>query len=342
MLFDVVIVGAGPGGLACASRTAAAGLSTLVIERKKTIGQKVCAGGITWNGLIKKVPDAPWERHFPEQCLCTRFQKVRISASTPIIATVNREKLGQQMLSKALDAGAIIQQGCQVRSIGPKSVTYVHKATQKSYTTEYSHLVGADGSSSVVRRFLGIPVAEMGIGINYQITGTYPDMEWHLNSNLFKSGYAWIFPHSETVSIGAYADASVLSAKKLQHALHAWAGSTGFSLENQKLRSEYINFDFRGYNFGNSYLVGDAAGLASALTGEGIYPAIISGEAVADIICNPGCNTDSIDRLIRNHARHKKMVLIAGKNRVAATALSELVALSLKTRLLNFRSMEMA
>jgi len=222
------------------------------------------------------------------------------------------------------------------------SVTYVNKITQKAYTVQYSHLVGADGSSSVVRRYLAIPAVDMGIGINYQIKGTYPDMEWHLNSKLFKSGYAWIFPHADTLSIGAYADARVLSAKKLQHALHTWAGRAGFPLRNHKLRAEFINFDFRGYTFGNSYLVGDAAGLASALTGEGIYPAIISGETVAGIICNPGCNTDAIDRLIRNHAKHKKMVSLMGNSRIAATVLSELVALGLKTRLLKFRSMEMA
>ena len=64
--YDVIIVGAGPAGLSCAEITAKHGASTLVIERKKRIGEKVCAGGITWNGLINKLNDIS-ERSFSTQ-----------------------------------------------------------------------------------------------------------------------------------------------------------------------------------------------------------------------------------------------------------------------------------
>lgn len=342
MLYDVIIVGAGPGGLACAARTAASGLSTLVLERKKVIGQKICAGGITWNGLMKKVPEAVWERRFSEQFVRTRFQTTRISSTTPIIATVNREKLGRQMADTAEQAGAVIHQGCQVTGIDSSTIYYTNKLNHKTYTARYSILVGADGSSSTVRRFLDIPTTSRGIGINYQIPGDHQKMVWQVDSTLFKSGYSWIFPHLDTISIGAYADTRVVTAKKLKKSLHFWSKQAGFSLEKQKVQAEYINFDFRGYHFGNIFLVGDAAGLASALTGEGIYPAIISGEAVGNKICNPLCDTGLIDKLIRNHTKHRRMVTLAGKNRAVSTMLSELFVLTLKTRLLDFRSMEMA
>ena len=94
MHFHTVIVGAGPGGLACARILGEHGIQTPVIERHETIGAKVCAGGITWGGLISRVPQDLAEKSFPVQHIITRLQKVRIEEPTPIIATVNRIKLG--------------------------------------------------------------------------------------------------------------------------------------------------------------------------------------------------------------------------------------------------------
>ena len=69
MAYDIVIVGGGPAGLACARTASGRGIRTLLIERKKTIGKKVCAGGITWNGLIQKIPGFTAEKEFPSQFL---------------------------------------------------------------------------------------------------------------------------------------------------------------------------------------------------------------------------------------------------------------------------------
>jgi geranylgeranyl reductase len=342
MSFDVIIVGAGPGGLACAEITASHGLKTLVLERKNVIGKKVCAGGITWNGLMKKVPHDISERQFSTQFIFSRYQKAGISSPTPIIATVNREKLGQQMAEKALQAGAQIRLNCQVMSIKGNELTFLDKTTQKMVRQTFSYLVGADGSSSMVRRHLGIPIQGIGIGINYQLPGNFPDMEWHLDSALFRSGYSWVFPHKETVSVGAYVDARVMKAKQLQENLMKWSKKWGYSLSDYKGTAEYINFDYRGYRFKNIFLVGDAAGLASGLTGEGIYPAIVSGETVARCITTPEFIPADLQKMIKNHIRHRRMVSILGINQLSSFFLAELVTFGLKKKIINFSAAEMA
>ncbi len=39
--------------------------------------------------------------------------------------------------------------------------------------------------------------------------------------------------------------------------------------------------------FGDIFLVGEAAGLASGLTGEGVYQSLVSGQEVANMIIDP-------------------------------------------------------
>jgi geranylgeranyl reductase len=342
MSFDVIIIGAGPGGLACAEITAANGLKTLVLERKQNVGTKVCAGGVTWNGLVKKVPGELFERKFKVQHINTRLQNVTVSASTPIIATVNRQKLGLQMSRQAQRAGAEIRPGCQVQAITGNVVTFYDKNSKKVKQHKFSTLVGADGSSSLVRKHLGIPVQATGIGINYQLPGSCLNMEWHLDSRLFGSGYAWVFPHQDSVSVGAYVDARVMKAKQLQDNLITWSAKSGHPLSGRKSEAELINFDFRGYRFNNIFLVGDAAGLASGLTGEGIYPAIASGEAVARLIVNPDYNPVTLQKMIKNNARHRTMVTLLGKNKILATLLGEIAAASFRLKIIKFSAAEMA
>lgn len=342
MPYDVIIIGAGPGGLACACSTAAHGLKTLVLERKETLGKKVCAGGITWNGLLKKVPVDISERHFFKQHIFTRFQTTCVDSPTPIIATVNREKLGREMAEKALQAGAEIRLGCQVTAIDRNRIQCINKKSGTHDQYSCTSLVGADGSSSLVRRSLGLPVTATGIGITYQIPGDYPEMEWHFDSSLFASGYAWVFPHRDSVSIGAYVDARRMKASRLKANLLHWGKKQAYPLEQYKASAEYINFDFRGWRFANTFLVGDAAGLASGLTGEGIYPAIISGETIGQFIANPGSSTAALLNLIKNHKRHANMVSIAGKNTILATLIAEITVFGLKKKLLDFSAVEMA
>ena len=339
--YDVIIVGAGPAGLSCAEITARHGASTLVLERKKSIGEKVCAGGITWNGLINKLNDIS-ERSFSTQYIYTKKQRFRVSEDNPIIATVNRVTLGQLMSTNATEAGATILTNCQVTSINKDIITFLNRDTGLSEQVRFNHLVGADGSSSTVRKYLRIPVSDFGVGINYMVDGKFPSMQWHLSSSLFGSGYAWIFPHRERASIGAYADAKSVSAMFLKTSLIQWANSNQLDLSTSTLTAERINYDYRGYSFDNIYLIGDAAGLASALTGEGIYPAMVSGETVGRQICKIKNSERDFQKLLKNHKTHRMMAKIARSHPAISTALSELVCYGLKKNIIDFRSAEMA
>ncbi|MBF0477882.1 MAG: FAD-dependent oxidoreductase [Candidatus Omnitrophica bacterium] len=64
---EVIVVGAGPSGLACAYTLAKAGVEVLVLERGEYPGAKNMFGGIFFSSIMEKffpnfLEDAPWER----------------------------------------------------------------------------------------------------------------------------------------------------------------------------------------------------------------------------------------------------------------------------------------
>ncbi len=75
--YDVLIIGAGPAGLACAKLCAESGVKTAILEKRRTIGQKICAGGITMHGMLGECGDII-QRSFPSQTIITGWQRAEI------------------------------------------------------------------------------------------------------------------------------------------------------------------------------------------------------------------------------------------------------------------------
>ncbi len=341
MHFTTIIIGAGPAGLACAKDLCQNGIRTLVVEKNETIGKKVCAGGLTWGGLAEKIPNELIEKKFSTQHIRTRFQNISLNSNHPIIVTVNRENLGRFMLDQAMAQGAKVLTSTRILHIEDGSLTLKNTSDNQNRKVTFEYLVGADGSRSLVRKYLKLPTSKLGIGINYQITGCYDRMEWHLNYQHFKNGYGWIFPHRSTCSVGAYVDASLLKANTLNQNLIRWTEEIGIDISTAKCRADFINLDYRGWNFGPYFLAGDAAGLASSITGEGIYPAILSGKTVARQISHPASDCTPLDRLVKKHRLHQNLMRITGNNKLLHLLLCELMISALRINALNFRLLGM-
>jgi len=339
---DVLVVGGGPGGLTCATLLAQQGAKVVLVERKPAIGPKVCAGGITWHGLIKHVPTHLIEREFPRQVIVTPRQRIVVAEKNPIIATINRERLGQWMAEQAEAAGVTLLAGTWVAGFEHGWAT-LERPDGHRMRLGFGHLVGADGSNSLVRRALGLPSMTMGIGLNCMLPGHHPQMEWHLNPELFGSGYGWVFPHNEVCSIGAYGETRLYTARMLKQRLIRWADQQGFRLDPHTIRAGLVNFDYRGVRFDNqTWLIGDAAGLASGLTGEGIYPALISGQVVARMILDPLYPGNELKALAKKHRRHSRIVALAGRHPRLCAMLMEALVLLLRMKVIDFHSLEMA
>jgi len=92
-----------------------------------------------------------------------------------------------------------------------------HIILNNSQKINFRYLVGADGSNSITRKFLGLAKEKKIIGIQYIIpTDKYQNVEIHFSSALFHSWYAWIFPHNGFVSIGTGGSSNHIPIKLLK------------------------------------------------------------------------------------------------------------------------------
>ncbi|MGW8161101.1 MAG: NAD(P)/FAD-dependent oxidoreductase [Desulfobulbales bacterium] len=334
--FSVIIVGAGPGGLACARVLAEHDIDVLVLEKKPRAGPKVCGGGITWSGLLKRVPEHLIAGAFPRQYIRSNYQHTVIAAREPIVATVRREVLGRWMYDKAKEAGAEIITSCMVQKILPGRI-----ATNRG-EFGFRYLIGADGSGSLVRKYLQLTTDRTGVGIHFQVPGNFTRMEWHLNDSMFGNGYGWIFPYEDMASVGAYGARPYNNPGRMLANLRHWAQTQNIDVARLKPRAGIINFDFRGWRFNNIMLIGDAAGLASGLTGEGMYPALVSGETAARVIINPDYDCSELQHLIKKQQKHRRIVEFSANNRFVNIATMEILVLALRLGIIPFNMLEMA
>lgn len=302
--YDVIILGAGPAGLSCAAELGRSDLSILIVDQKEVIGPKICAGGLTRRDLnYLHLPDELLDRRFKEMSIRTPFASTTVKDEYDLICTIDREEFANWQLEKLSDFRNIeICKGCKVTGITKDEIVL-----ESGSCVRYRYLVGADGSFSAVRRFLGIETKDTAIAIQYIIpTDKYDKLEFFLDSELFSTWYAWIFPHKGYSSIGCMCDPRQLSAKKLQQSFTTWLKRNKIDISKGRYEGYAINYDYRGYKFGNVYLAGDAAGLASGLTGEGIYQAIISGEDVAKTILDEKYEAVGIEELLHTKSLHAK------------------------------------
>jgi geranylgeranyl reductase family protein len=303
--YDVVIVGAGPAGLKCAETLGSSGKSVLLIEKNQRIGPKVCAGGLTGKDIAYlNIPNELIEHSYSEVLVHVKGVTKHIKWDEDFAYTIDREELGQWQLKKLQAFPNIeVRTGCRISKVTPEFVLLGDEEIA------YDYLVGADGSNSIVKRFLGFTNPPQGMGIQYIIPTTeFKKFEFFFDSRYFSAWYAWIFPHRKYVSIGCGGSPKILPSKELHKNFHEWLKKQKIDISNAKYEAFPMNYDFKGIEFGNIFLTGDAAGLLSSFTGEGIYQALVSGEEVAKMILTPGYASPKIPELIHKHKRHREIL----------------------------------
>jgi geranylgeranyl reductase family protein len=292
-MYDVAIVGAGPAGATAALKLAEAGAHVVLLEAKGLPRYKTCGGGIVYRA--RRLLKLDIGRVIERECFSARMTLLesglsfQVQRDKPLISMTMRASFDYLLASAAQAAGAVIQTRSPVRAISYDE-GQVRLATSRG-PVQAKFAIAADGVNSVVARSAGwketrrlIPAIEAEVYL--------PDkaMTRHVGSARFdfdlpRHGYAWLFPKSEHLSIG------VLNMRRGSGGLkHIYAQYLNAADITHILKEERHGFVIPlsprqdGFARNRVLLVGDSAGFADPVTGEGISFAIQSGQIAAEAL----------------------------------------------------------
>jgi geranylgeranyl reductase len=323
-----LIVGAGPSGLRAAQVLAEAGREVLVAEKHPEIGPKTCAGGLTAKAvtLLRAMG-------LPEDAGLTSVGRVAFGLSDPVeldpaltrIVTISRRELGCRQAAWTRAAGADVRAGCTVRELDLGRRT----AVMNGKPLRWRRLVGADGSDSAVRRALRLPHPRTCFAAEYNVPGLRLEPLRVECDPALAGGYFWVFPHQDYTSIGAVAMKHTVRPAELRAYLDARMTRLGLGEHGVPFEGATLEVEFRGLHFpGDVHLAGDAAGVPSSLTAEGIYSALLTGQEVARAILEPGYRSVAVRRWLRVKRRHDRFAAVLRRRRARALTLPLLERLS--------------
>ncbi|MFC1721945.1 NAD(P)/FAD-dependent oxidoreductase [Patescibacteria group bacterium] len=299
----ILIIGAGPGGLMAAEEAARLGQEVLVLEKNQEYKRKVCAEAVTGK-IMNEFPFVydSVERAFPSAKVVSYQRTCYFRRRAPFLLTINRHKLTDIQISRAEHAGAKIQYGAKVEKIDEHTVK-----TGNGERFNYDVLIGADGNRSIIRKHLKIPLVFYGLGLQYRIPVETDLPIFHLDPRRWGHTYAWVFPHKGYTSVGTGLS-RVQPSRLFVRNLKDLCRELSLPLTDVKLEADIINTDFRGYHFGNIWLVGESSGLISGLAGEGIYNALVMGREVARQIVSGGSTSPAIQERLRKKHLHEMLI----------------------------------
>lgn len=288
---EIAVVGAGPGGIWASTLLAKRGHSLTLLDPQAP-WEKPCGGGITTRALDRFpifASDLPRKNIEEITFYFGDKNSVSIAPKRPL-AIVSRKELAQYLLNEATRNGVRLRSE-RVTQIRREGKTW--RLLTKTGSIAADFIVGADGATSFVRRSVGkpLPPEDLCITMGYYIHGAVPPtMKIFFVHGL--EGYLWSFPRTDHISYGLISRSgpgrTARGRELLSKFIVADLGTE--AMQNAEFYSAPVpclgpdswkNNVIAGEGWA---LVGDAAGLADPITGEGIYFAFRSAEILSDTI----------------------------------------------------------
>ncbi|KON30945.1 hypothetical protein AC478_03480 [miscellaneous Crenarchaeota group-1 archaeon SG8-32-3] len=280
-MIDVIVIGAGPAGTACAKKLAEEGFSVEVYDKRAEIGApKRCAEGISEasQDFLGKIP---------ERCIAQKIKGARLYAPDgryldAILSSggfvLERKVFDKWLAEEAVKTGAAVQANTFISDMVKDERGYYAGVKGEFLGNEFMEkarvVVCATGAESPLRnKALGVfsKVNLIDSCIQYEMTNidVIPDLiHIYLSGVLAPRGYVWVFPkgeHKANVGLGI-----IPQDKK----------PAAYMNEFLKLHPDMVK-DMVANGF---VLCGEAANHVNPIHGGGIKEAVISGQMAADTI----------------------------------------------------------
>ncbi len=316
-MYDVIVVGAGPGGSSTAGFLAKKGFKVLLLDRAKFPRDKTCGDGISGRsvqvlselGALEHFKDVEHQDMYGVTFSSPEGVVVPISATksknSPPPGFVCRrfvfdnvlfehaKRLGAEAIEEFLVTDLIMENGYVVGVKGR------HEGKEKEFRAKV--VVGADGAGGITARKLGAYNDDeshqaAAVRAYYEgVEGMEDKIELHFVKESLP-GYFWIFPlPNKRANVGIGMLVSEMKKKKI----NLVKTMEKIIQENPMFKERFKNAkrispvkswilplgSKRVKNYGNGYvLVGDASSLIDPFSGEGIGNALTSGKIASEVI----------------------------------------------------------
>ncbi|CAB3288322.1 Digeranylgeranylglycerophospholipid reductase [Methanocaldococcus lauensis] len=303
--YDVVVVGAGPGGCMASYASAKNGAKTLLIEKSQEIGEPVrCAEAIPSIEEFGIKPKPEFVRNIIKGGILfsPSGKKVIVTQDKAQGYVVERKIFDKYLAIRAAKAGSKVS--VKTTAIGlEKDGDYWNVIVEflgEEYCIKTKIVIAADGVESNIAEYAGLKAKKKPLEVcscaEYEMANVKlldkNMMEFYFGNEISPGGYVWIFPKGDTANVGL----GVRDRKKKAIDYLEDFIENGMAKDRLK-EATPIEFKVGGapvsgpiektYTDG-VLVVGDAAGQISPLTGGGIYLAmdcgLIAGEVASKAI----------------------------------------------------------
>jgi geranylgeranyl reductase family protein len=316
MDFDFLIIGAGPAGSFAAELLAKSGAKVALFDGRPEGEPKACGGGVTakalkaWPHLLNAVG-----RTITELDLYSPSSKrLHLTLDEPF-AIYSRIAFDCYLRDRARDAGAHVIPA-KISARKAKRIEHGWRLvsdTGLEWTGAF--LIGADGANSGIAKMLAGPLPPSDMEVAFGYRAPLPANDVAPTTVAFLPGwvgYAWAFPRPDHISFGIATTQDAFDHEPLDDLL--WQFMIGYYEQGDGKKVKFWNgnnaserahihdhlrataeryaaripglaaktWDSRKVAGDDWALLGDAAGFADPVTGEGIYYALRSAELFAE------------------------------------------------------------
>ena len=298
--FDIIVIGAGPGGSVGAKVAADNGFSTLIIEKEEISEKgryKACGGATAWE-LVEEV-------NYPEEKIGRVIESLELHhvdgetfSKKGKGAVVWRSVFDKFLTDMAIDSGALLKDKEMMINIEKDNDVYQITTNKGKYKAKY--ILAADGVVSQTLKILKWPFfakEDLILTITKEMKTTKSQINKVLGSDtvhlffgkkLIPIGYSWLFPKEEIITVGWGNQINLVKNSKTEFQKFIDLPLVKEALKNSSLeifKPHLIPVGIRPQLYDdNVFAIGDAGGIVDPISGKGIPYAMMSGQFAIDSI----------------------------------------------------------
>ena len=332
--FDIVVIGAGPGGSVAAKVAADNGYSVCLIDKENITEKgryKACGGAIAWE-LVEEID-------YPEDKIARVIESLELHhvdgdhfSKKGKGAVIWRSTFDKFLTDMAIKSGATLKEQEMFLDIKKSNGDYQITTKKGIYNAKY--VIAADGATSPTLKRLNWPYfakENLILTITEEMKSTKVEIDKSLGTetvhlffglDLIQVGYAWLFPKAETITVGWGNQINLVKNSREEFNRFTSLPFVKEALMNTTMeifRPHLIPVGLRPKLYEDKvFAVGDAGGIVDPISGKGIPYAMMSGQFAVEAIkkCE---KRDKLDKLGIEYERalDRKFLKILKAKRVA-------------------------